>query len=554
MLLSSSRLHGFHRLHSNPLVCVSQGQTPRGGNKSARPDRVRGRAMSIHHQSDKYFITPQPPPPAYTTRRSSQAVPNPGHSRQPSLEPASPRVTAGYGRPSLARTSRDVKTNFGRPSSLSESQNPKAESRRSSQFVASKPVDDEQPSARDLLKMAMKNTVMYAVKHVDKLKIDDDDDDDEDSFDDDDYDSDEDFETRSQYRHGGLIVVTKEGDSDDDEDDVNIEARSAKTLATRRSEVSRRSFYGGFDDDDSDEGSPSFQRPWSRTSTTLTSISQISAAVTARKFQREMATNTPRTRNPSSKPQENRPSSFGINTARKSASRTIAGENTSSSLANTPRKTNPGLPTPRERGTSTSVDTNRSVSGTPRLSQSKKKTVQISDASTATPRQGRTQDKSPYNATAKSTSSYPKSGSSRRSDVSHHSIMSKRSTSVVRSPNNEKKSKHRQNGKSFEEDSALHTGSARTKVSLAEDIRAKTSARSYASTARTTRSSVGGSEKTRVPGSGHLSRSERVDLKGGNGDKRAVAVGASGNSKSLGRDPSGTRSRDLHTFLPDIAR
>ena len=44
-----------------PMVCVLKGQSPRETHKAERPDRVSGRAMSIHDRSAKYFITPATP-------------------------------------------------------------------------------------------------------------------------------------------------------------------------------------------------------------------------------------------------------------------------------------------------------------------------------------------------------------------------------------------------------------------------------------------------------------------------------------------------------------
>ena len=397
--------------------------------------------------------------------------------------------------------------------------------------MLSKPAEVEQPSASELLQMAMKNAVMYAVRHVDKLKLDDDDDDGDD-YDDDECDSDDDFETVSQYRRAGLIVVTKEGDSDDDEDDLNMETRSVKTIATRRSGVSRRSLFGDFDDDydDSDgEESPFYQRPWSKASTTLTSLSR---AVTAQKMQRDMTSNTPRNTNLISQPRENRPPSFGIGTPRKSISLTVPVENTSSTSCALP-DIHQGHSKPVEHSSSILIDTNRSVSGSSRLSQSRKKTVQIVGASASTSRQSHRQGESPYDVASKSTSYYP---------------TSRRLTSS--------KSSNQQHGNGSAETSGPLSQSARSKASLKGDTGIKTSARSHASTTQTTRTQVGGSEKSRAGSEGRLSGSERVGLSGGNGDKRARAGGASGKSKTGGGvpTPSGTTSREAQTLLPVIAR
>ena len=406
--------------------------------------------------------------------------------------------------------------------------------------MALKPAEVEQPSASELLQMAMKNAVMYAVRHVDKLKLDDDDDDGDD-YDDDECDSDDDLETVSQYRRAGLIVVTKEGDSDDDEDDVNMETRSVKTIATRRSGVSRRSLFGDFDDDydDSDgEESPFYQRPWSKASTTLTSLSR---AVTARKMQRDMTSNTPRNPNLVS---QTRPPSFGIGTPRKSTSLTVPVENVSSTSCALP-DIHQGHSKPVEHSSSILIDTNRSVSGSSRLSQSRKKTVQIVGASASTSRQSHRQGESPYDVANKSSSYYPKSGSSRRSDVSSKTVTSRRLTSS--------KSSNQQHGNGSAETSGPLSQSARSK---ARDTGIKTSARSHASTTQTTRTQVGGSEKSRAGSDGRLSGSERVGLSGGNGDKRAMAGGASGKSKTGGGvpTPSGNTSREAQTLLPVIAR
>ena len=537
-----------------PMVCVLKGQSPRETHKAERPDRVSGRAMSIHDRSAKYFITPQPPPSSYTRKTSPEAQYssyaskrssfNSNHLRRPSqLAPASQYVTTTSGRPSFPRASPHATATSGQPSSPPKSHNAKAESRRSSQLVASKPAEVEQPSASELLQMAMKNAVMYAVRHVDKLKLDDDDDD----GDDDECDSDDDLETVSQYRRAGLIVVTKEGDSDDDEDDVNMETRSVKTIATRRSGVSRRSLFGNFDDDydDSDgEESPFYQRPWSKASTTMTSLSR---AVTARKMQRDMTSNSPRNTNLISQPRENRPPSFGIGTPRKSTSLTVPVENASSTSCALP-DIHQGHSKPVEHSLSILIDTNRSVSGSSRLSQSRKKTVQIVGASASTSRQSHRQGESPYDVANKSSSYYPKSGSSRRSDVSSKTITSRRLTSS--------KSSNQQHGNGSAETSGPLSQSARRKASLKGDTGIRTSARSHASTTQTTKTQFGGSEKSRAGSDGRLSGSERVGLSGGNGDKGAMAGGASGKSKTGGGvpTPSGTTSREAQTLLPVIAR